>query len=132
MPNMIVVERDAVLRDILGIVFADWGYHSLCFAEEDAAIAYLETALLGQYVCFDYAPHAQRATRLFAYLCGDVAFRERHHFLLMTTLHPLPASLQEMLTRWHLPWVQKPFALATLHQVVADRMHTPECALAVR
>lgn len=118
---VLVVDDDETIRDTLRLVLEDAGYRVEEAPDGRTALDRMRTDTERYIVLLDLIMPGIDGTSVLASVARDESLFSRHAYILMTAgqAHAMP-GIDQMLTRFGIPILQKPFDLDALLDMLAD------------
>lgn len=132
---MLVIDDDDDTRAPLRLLFEDEGYTVIESADGDDALTTLHTSPRGLVVVFDYRMPRMDGEALLALAERERWLADHHAFICVTaSSNLLPPTVSDLLARYRVPLVGKPFELdgflAVITQAAQRLARLPALALA--
>ncbi len=121
MPQVLVVDDDASIRDVVRLALEDEGYVVRVAADGLAALAVLRASREPMVVLLDQMMPWLAGEEVLAAATADADLAARHVFIMMTAnAHMLSTACRMLLDRIGAPVLAKPFDVDALLALVAE------------
>src|SRR5215472_9259808 len=118
--HVLVIDDDSATRKLVRFILEDAEYVVLEAADAATALDLLHTSSVGLVVLFDYRMPRLDGAELMALAEREQLLAQRHSFVCITASpQSLPPALSDLLTRYDVPLVGKPFRIDELLAVIA-------------
>lgn len=120
MTTFLILDDDDAIRESVQSILEDEGHLVTAFAKGDEALAYLRTHPVPHVILTDYLMPGMTGEEFLQHAHQEFAARS-YAYVLMAARTPsrMPPTVQDVLTRWQIPFLQKPFELQELLDVIA-------------
>ena len=130
MTTVLIVDDDHDIRATLRMFLEDTNFAAEEAEDGVAALAALRATAERWVVLVDRMMPRLDGISMLRAATADADLAERHAYLYMTARHdPPPRDDAQMLARWHIPIIAKPFQLDELEAAIkraASRLHTTD------